>query len=69
MKISYRVLLIRIFKTTMIVEVSKVAKIRLISDILNNLDSKLNHLNLEMRDQLAQIIVDYKHLFLDVPSK
>ena len=39
------------------------------SDILNNLDSKLGHLNPEERDQLAQLIVDYKHLFPDVPSK
>ena len=39
------------------------------SDILNNLDSKLGHLNPEERDQLAQLIFDYKHLFPDVPSK
>ena len=39
------------------------------SDILNNLDSKLGHLNPEEPDQLAQLIVDYKHLFPDVPSK
>ena len=39
------------------------------SDILNNLDSKLGHLNPEEREQLAQLIVDYKHLFPDVPSK
>ena len=38
------------------------------SDILNNLDSKLGHINPEERDQLAQLIVDYKH-FPDVPSK
>ena len=39
------------------------------SDILNNLDPKLGHLKPKERDQLAQLIVDYKHLFPDVPSK
>ena len=39
------------------------------SDILNNLDSKLGHLNPEERDQMAQLIIDCKHLFLNVSSK
>ena len=39
------------------------------SDILNNLDSKFGHLNPEERDQLAHLIVDYKNLFPNVPSK
>ena len=39
------------------------------SDILNYLDSKLDHLKPEERDKSAQLIVDYKHLFPDVPSK
>ena len=39
------------------------------SDILADLDSKLNHLGHSEREQLKTLILDYKHLFPDVPSR
>ena len=39
------------------------------SDILDNLDSKLEHLDSEKQSELKKLILDYKHLFPDVPSR
>jgi RNase H-like domain found in reverse transcriptase/Reverse transcriptase (RNA-dependent DNA polymerase)/Integrase zinc binding domain/Integrase core domain len=39
------------------------------SDILNNLDQKLQHLEPEEREELKTLILEYKHLFPDVPSR
>ena len=39
------------------------------SDILDNLDSKLEHLESEKQSELKKLILDYKHLFPDVPSR
>ena len=38
-------------------------------DILKDLDQKLSHLNSGTRLKLKQLILKYKHLFLDFPSK
>ena len=39
------------------------------SDILNNLDEKLEHLGLYQREELKCLIKDFKELFPDVPSQ
>ncbi len=39
------------------------------SDVLNNLDEKLKHLEPSKREDLKKVIGDYKHLFPDVPSR
>ena len=39
------------------------------SDILKNLDSKLQHLSGEERQKMKNLILEYKHLFPDVPSR
>ena len=39
------------------------------SDVLNNLDEKLKHLEPSKREDLKKIIGEYKHLFSDVPSR
>ena len=39
------------------------------SDVLNNLDEKLKHLEPSKREDLKKVINDYKHLFPDVPSR
>ena len=39
------------------------------SDILANLDTKLSHLNAPERDQLTNLIHEYKQIFPDVPNK
>ena len=39
------------------------------SDILKDLDQKMSHLNSDERLELKQLILDYEHLFLDIPSK
>ena len=39
------------------------------SDILDNLDSKLEHLDSEKQSELKKLNLDYKHLFPDVPSR
>ena len=38
------------------------------SDILKDLDQKLCHLNSDKRIELKQVILEYEHLFLDIPS-
>ena len=39
------------------------------SEILNDLDQKLQHLEPQEREELKQLILEYKHLFPDVPSQ
>ena len=39
------------------------------SDILKNLDQKLSHLSSDKRFELKQLILEYEHLFPDIPSK
>ena len=39
------------------------------SDILKDLDQKLSHLNSDKRLELKQLILEYEHLFPDIPSK
>ena len=39
------------------------------SDILQNLDQKLSHLDEDKRLELKQLILDYEHLFPDIPSR
>ena len=39
------------------------------SDILCNLDSKLEHLQDSKRQELKELIYEYKHLFPDVPTR
>ena len=39
------------------------------SDILQNLDDKLTHLQPQQRDELKQLIHEYEHLFPDVPTR
>ena len=39
------------------------------SDILKNLDQKLSHLSSDKRLELKQLILEYEHLFPDIPSK
>ena len=39
------------------------------SDILKDLDQKLSHLNADKRLELKQLILEYEHLFPDIPSK
>ena len=39
------------------------------SDVLNNLEEKLKHLEPSKREDLKKVIGDYKHLFADVPSR
>ena len=39
------------------------------SDILKDLDQKLSHLNSDKRLELKQLILEYEHLFSDIPSK
>ena len=39
------------------------------STILENLDRKLQHLELEEREELKQLIHEYEHLFPDVPTR
>ena len=39
------------------------------SDILKNLDQKLSHLSLDKRLELKLLILEYEHLFPDIPSK
>ena len=39
------------------------------SDILKDLDQKLSHLSSDKRLELKQLILDYEHLFPDIPSK
>ena len=39
------------------------------SDILKDLDQKLSHLKSDKRLKLKQLILEYEHLFLDIPPK
>ena len=39
------------------------------SDILKDLDQKLSHLSSDKRLELKQLILEYEHLFQDIPSK
>ncbi|MCG8117700.1 MAG: RNase H-like domain-containing protein [Candidatus Thiodiazotropha endolucinida] len=39
------------------------------SDILRNLDQKLSHLEPSQRDELKKLILEYKHLFPDIPTR
>ena len=39
------------------------------SDILKDLDQKLSHLSTDKRLELKQLILEYEHLFPDIPSK
>ena len=39
------------------------------SDILNDLDQKLFHLSSDKRLELKQLILEYEHLFPDIPSR
>ena len=39
------------------------------SSILGNLDQKLNHLDSEKKDEVAKLILEYRHLFPDVPGR
>ena len=39
------------------------------SDILKDLDQKLSHLSSDKRLGLKQLILEYEHLFPDIPSK
>lgn len=39
------------------------------SDILNNIDAKLQHVSREERNQLKYLIREYEHLFPDVPGR
>ena len=39
------------------------------SDILKDLDQKLSHLNSDKRLELKQLILEYEHLFPDIPFK
>ena len=39
------------------------------SDILKDLDQKLSHLSSDKRLELKQLILEYEHLFPDIPSK
>ena len=39
------------------------------SDILKDLDQKLSHLDSDKRLELKQLILEYEHLFSDIPSR
>ena len=39
------------------------------SDILNNLDQKLSHLDQTQKEELTQLIHEYEHLFPDIPTR
>ena len=39
------------------------------SDILKDLDKKLSHLDQIQRDELKMLILEYKHLFPDIPTR
>ena len=39
------------------------------SSILDNLDQKLNHLDSEKKDEVAKLILEYRHLFPDIPGR
>ena len=39
------------------------------SDLLKDLDKKLSHLDQTQRNELKMLILEYKHLFLDIPTR
>ena len=39
------------------------------SDILKDLDEKLSHLDQIQRDELKMLILEYEHLFPDIPTR
>ena len=39
------------------------------SDILKDLDKKLSHLDQTQRDELKMLILEYEHLFPDIPIR
>ena len=39
------------------------------SDILHDLDQKLSHLDPDKKHELKQLILEYEHLFPDIPSR
>ena len=39
------------------------------SDILKDLDKKLPHLDQTQRDELKMLILEYEHLFPDIPKR
>ena len=39
------------------------------SDILNDLDKKLSHLDQTQRDELKMLILEYEHLFPDIQTR
>ena len=39
------------------------------SDILKDLDKKLSHLDQTQRDELKMLILEYEHLFPDIPTR
>ena len=39
------------------------------SDIIKDLDKKLSHLNQTQRDELKMLILEYKHIFPDIPTR
>ena len=39
------------------------------SDILKDLDKKLSHLDQTQRDELKMLILEYQHLFPDIPTR
>lgn len=39
------------------------------SDILTNLDQKLSHLEPQQREELKKLILEYEHLFPDIPTR
>ena len=39
------------------------------SDILKDLDKKLSHLDQTQRDKLKMLILEYEHLFSDIPTR
>ena len=39
------------------------------SDILKDLDKKLAHLDETQRDELKMLILEYEHLFPDIPTR
>ena len=39
------------------------------SDIFKDLDKKLSHLDQTQRDELKMLILEYEHLFPDIPTR
>ncbi|KAL3876525.1 hypothetical protein ACJMK2_034366, partial [Sinanodonta woodiana] len=39
------------------------------SEIMKNLDQKLSHLQIQERTELKQLLIEYEHLFPDIPTR